>query len=85
MVYYSTMETLANKFNLQNLLKEMLEERASLPYLGDILPLKRQEYYTATARLLFGALGCMNPFKLDPTKELEAYKEIIAKVDHADW
>ena len=81
------MKTLANKneFNLQGLLKEMLAEKAILPYLGDILSPVRREYYTKEAQSLFRVLGYMNPFKVDPTKELEAYKRIVAEVDQADW
>lgn len=62
------------------LLQQMLEERG-----GDILPLERQTFYMEDARRRFMLLGAMNPFTVDPTRGIEAMKEIMDKVNTSGY
>jgi len=66
--------------SIQQLLKQMLEERG-----GDTLPGDRQKYYTSAARREFMLLGFMNPFTVDPTAEVDAFKRLMAEVDTSGY
>ena len=66
--------------SLQRLLQQMLEERGA-----DTLPEDRQAYYLRRARQEFKLLGLRNPFTVDPTAELQAFKRLEAEVDTSGY
>lgn len=61
--------------SLSSLYSRMVEEKGS-----SVLSDERQAYYLRKSRFEFAVLGAMNPFCVDPSREIEAFHKIQSEV-----